>query len=193
MLETKQVFSRDESLPEVNPHAINSARTARKTKPRFPLLLWCSSKRVFLTVSVLAVVAIAVGLGVRFGFVDKGAQSKDPMYSFRFFMCTCYLHPRCADSTFASRPTISSPVPHGILNDTSIAAMSMSDGDRHIFFQDSTGTIRQAIYTVTTNQWASPLSLVVATDAKNNTPLAPVVDPMDNVIIELLTFQCILY
>ena len=39
-------------------------------------------------------------------------------------------------------------------------------------FQENTGNIREALYTASTKQWTSDINNIVATNAKNNTPLA---------------------
>ena len=70
---------------------------------------------------------------------------------------------------------------HRILADTSIAALSTSTGDRHIFFQDCSGTVRQAIFVTSKAQWLSSLAMIVATDAKNHTPIAALVGLSDDV------------
>lgn len=60
-------------------------------------------------------------------------------------------------------------------------ATSSSNGGRHTVVQDYTGTVQQAIYTASTGQWAPPLSLSITTDAKNYTPLALLIDTIDEV------------
>lgn len=39
-------------------------------------------------------------------------------------------------------------------------------------YQENTGNIREALYTASTKQWTSDINNIVATNAKNNTPLA---------------------
>ena len=57
-----------------------------------------------------------------------------------------------------------------ILNDTSLAATSDANGNRYLFFQDSTGHIRGAART--DNEWTTSLNLGINSNAKNYTPLA---------------------
>ena len=59
-----------------------------------------------------------------------------------------------------------------ILNDTSLAALILANGDRHLFFQDNTGLIRRAVRTASNNQWSTSPTLSVDSNAKNHTPLA---------------------
>lgn len=86
-------------------------------------------------------------------------------------------------------PRISSPpasnityTPQYILNDTSLAAVSLSNGDRHLFFQDNTGLIRRAVRVESNGQWtttpnlnasADPSSEVIS-NPKRNTPLTAI-------------------
>ena len=70
------------------------------------------------------------------------------------------------------------PAAEYILNDTSLAALILSNGDRQLFFQDITGLIRRAVRTVSNGQWNTSPSLNISTDPsegvpapKNNTPL----------------------
>ena len=61
-----------------------------------------------------------------------------------------------------------------ILNDTYLAAVSLVNGDRQLFFQDSTGLIRRAIRTASTNQWSTNVNQNVSLNSnpKSHTPLA---------------------
>ena len=59
-----------------------------------------------------------------------------------------------------------------ILNDTSLAIVILSNGDRRLFFQDLSGSIRQAFYSPATQQWRADVGYVVASNARNHTPIA---------------------
>ena len=65
---------------------------------------------------------------------------------------------------------------HAILGDTSIAAVTLSNGDRRIFFQERSGIIRQAKYSASAKVWVAETTtnFQVADDARNNTPLAAI-------------------
>lgn len=63
------------------------------------------------------------------------------------------------------------PAAQFILNDTSLAALSLSNGDRQLFFQDNTGRIRRAIRTESNNQWSTSPYLNLSSNPKNYTPL----------------------
>ena len=69
-----------------------------------------------------------------------------------------------------------------ILDDTSLAALSLPNGDRQLFFQDSTGLIRRAVRTASNSQWSTSPNLnaslnlgphpIVNSNPKKYTPLA---------------------
>lgn len=71
---------------------------------------------------------------------------------------------------FRSPPT--PPILQHILNDTSLTALSFTNGDRQLFFQDNMGRIRRAVRTASNNQWITNLDLSIDSNAKNHTPLA---------------------
>ena len=50
--------------------------------------------------------------------------------------------------------------------------MALGDGDKRLLFQEGTGSIREALFTQSANTWSSDVNNVVATDARNSTPLA---------------------
>ena len=50
--------------------------------------------------------------------------------------------------------------------------VALGDGDKRLLFQEGTGNIREALFTQSANSWTSDINNVVATDARNNTPLA---------------------
>ena len=83
------------------------------------------------------------------------------------------------------------PVQHGALKDSSLAAYTLNDGSRSLVFQDSNGTVRQLIYTQGSSAWtANSAFAVIATDAKNSTPLAVAVVPQQ---IEDTTHVYVIY
>ena len=58
---------------------------------------------------------------------------------------------------------------------TSLAAATLSNGNRHVFFQEKSGAIRQAIYSRQAVLWQASTNAPLVVDAKNDTPLAAVV------------------
>ena len=77
-------------------------------------------------------------------------------------------------SPLTSHYNSSTPTTRFILDDTSLAAISSSDGNRYLFFQDPTGLIRSVVRT--NNQWSTTLNLAPGLNAKNYTPLAALAD-----------------
>lgn len=75
-------------------------------------------------------------------------------------------------SVGANTPPASTPAPHGLLNDTSVAVVALDKGDKRLFFQESSGSIREALYTSSTGQWVADANNVVASDARKATSLA---------------------
>ena len=67
---------------------------------------------------------------------------------------------------------------HGILDDSSFAAVTASGGARYVFFQDINGSLRQALYSPATFSWAADMDLIIpgSVDARNNTPLSATID-----------------
>ena len=57
------------------------------------------------------------------------------------------------------------------MNDTSVAIVASVTGDKHLLFQENSGSIRQALYDPSNKQWTSDVNNIVATNAKNNTPI----------------------
>ena len=75
-------------------------------------------------------------------------------------------------SPLTSNFNSSTPTTQFVLNDTSLAAISNSDGNRYLFFQDPTGFIRSVVRT--NNQWSTNLNVATGLNAKNYTPLAAI-------------------
>jgi hypothetical protein len=63
-------------------------------------------------------------------------------------------------------------VPNSLYINTSIAATTLFNGDRMIYFQDAAGFIREAQYNAAAKSWTASRASVVATDAKNGTALS---------------------
>ena len=110
---------------------------------------------------IILIVALSVGLGV--GLTKRSGNNDLVNLS-----STASLSPASPSSAPTAAPVV---LQHGILNDSSFAALATPNSDRYIFFQDLNGTIRYAIYAQSSSTWVTNIDLVVATDAKNNTPL----------------------
>ena len=92
-----------------------------------------------------------------------------------------------APSYPAPSPPAPSP-PNIILNDTSLAVLSLSNGDRHLFFQDNTGLIRRAVWIASNKQWntSSYLNATTNPNPKNFTPLAAVSYEIHDIGVQVL-------
>ncbi|KAL8917025.1 MAG: hypothetical protein Q9208_008200 [Pyrenodesmia sp. 3 TL-2023] len=66
---------------------------------------------------------------------------------------------------------------HGIVNNTSLSAMALRNGQRFVYFQEATGAFRRATFAATTKAWEGSTDSRLASSAKNNTPLAAIVYP----------------
>ncbi|KAL8741917.1 MAG: hypothetical protein Q9190_005527 [Brigantiaea leucoxantha] len=140
------------SPPEaVAPETIDERSEAPKADHKVPKIQYCGlSKRYWLAFTCLIVVsAIGIGVGVGVGLNERRQR--------------------------AARPSSSSaPSPMFILNDTSIATAIESNGDRHLLFQDPAGAIRQAIYSARLGRWINNLGVIVASNARNHSPLSAI-------------------
>ena len=77
--------------------------------------------------------------------------------------------------THRSTPTVAAHSSQkSILSDTSLAVVERGNGDRRLFFQEQSGTIRQGLYSASSQKWSADSDFIVASDARNNTPLAAV-------------------
>lgn len=62
------------------------------------------------------------------------------------------------------------PAQH-ILDDTSLAAVALANGDRQFFFQDNDGVIRRAIRTASNSKWSTSFYLNFSTLPESNPEL----------------------
>ena len=68
-----------------------------------------------------------------------------------------------------------SKLEHGLASNTSFSIVSTSDGNRHLFFQEQGGNIRQAFYNVSEASWSISAGYIVVTNAKYNANLGAVI------------------
>ena len=130
---------------------------------------------IVMALLVTAAIAVGVAIGVwrhREHSSDKSfpALNKSPPN----IRCDVGLDPVLFSaylcSPLTSHYNSSTPTTQYILDDTSLAAISSSDGNRYLFFQDPTGLIRTVVRT--NNQWSTNLNPATSLNAKNYTPLA---------------------
>lgn len=78
-------------------------------------------------------------------------------------------------STLA-RPSATDGVsPHKVRLNTSLAAVTLPDGNRHVYFQEAAGGLRRALYSSRSNQWQMSAGGFSVLGAKNDTPLSAAV------------------
>ena len=87
-------------------------------------------------------------------------------------------------SNSTSHSNSSTNIPHGAMNDTSFAAVTTSDGSRHIFFQDINGTLRHGAFSLANNLWLSDMDFLLPSPQvslpQNNTPITALYTPDPN-------------
>lgn len=147
------------------------------------------SKKATIVISVVIaaiIFAVAVGVGV-----GEGLNSRKTSKSTTSVLATTVTRtdtPRFVSRSLCYRnfiftqnlretPTVAPKlIERGIINDSSFAAIEPPEtpGDRHIFFQEETGNIREAVYSAQDKRWIADLGFVIALDAKNHTPIATV-------------------
>ena len=118
--------------------------------------------------AILLLIVLAIGLGVGLGVgLPKRRGSTVPQEPSETGPQDC---------TSSKERSINCPVPSlktGALNDTSIDAVTTSDGNRHVFFQNINGSIQHVIFS-TANQDSIPAADFILTPSppRNYTPLA---------------------
>ena len=155
----------DHSLPEVH---VNIGETTKERAPSYRILK-TTLKWPLMVIAAIIAVAISVGVGVGIWRHREHAPHKSSRCGVRADLISSLAH-------FYSPPAPQShtitPAAQFIFNDTSLAVLSLSNGERHLFFQDNTGRIRRAIYTESNNQWSTSPYLNLRPQPKNYTPLA---------------------
>ena len=161
------------SLPEVNGSTEKSSEVPIVQDAPKPTLKW-----LWLLMTLILVAAVAIGVGVGIWYTRR-SESSEVRYCllrcYTFPFTHSYSHPVASPSAPGS-PRARTPknpsTAQYILNDTSLAAVTLPNNDRHLYFQDSTGRIRYVIRTASTNQWNTSPDSSITASAKNHTPLA---------------------
>ncbi|KAL8786833.1 MAG: hypothetical protein Q9213_002570 [Squamulea squamosa] len=140
-------------------------------KPRTQLVSW------FL---LLAIVSIAIALGVGLGVGLKRSGTKDAsetptppasaIASHSSIATTSTAAPTSATSATHTDPMLQ----HGMLDNTSLAAVTFPNDNRHVYFQEKTGAFRRATYSSQAKLWQAASDPHLPPDVKNSTPLAAV-------------------
>ncbi|KAL8792432.1 MAG: hypothetical protein Q9195_004965 [Heterodermia aff. obscurata] len=163
----------DDAPPEALPISGESNSADSKSIPA-PSARRLSSRRVNIIIVIVmtVIMSLAVGTGAAIGLskVTKTASARYVGWV-----------PMFAEYENAEPMTLDSPTPvltdKRILDDTAMAALALPNGDRRLFFQDLSGAIRQAFYSAASRQWRADVQHIVASNAKNHTPIAVVTSP----------------
>ena len=129
--------------------------------------------------AVVAAVAIGVGVGIWHTRRISFSRSRwDLIINIRCHSLTPPVHrlPIHRFPTHQRRVNLpNTSTTQNILNETSLAAAILVNGDRKLYFQDDSGLIRYAVRTASTNQWDTSPHLNISSSgasAKYHTPLA---------------------
>ena len=126
-------------------------------------------KHVLIAILVFAVaIAIALGVGLGVGLKQREVASVPSSTT---------ISPSMVSVSPTSMPSATSaPTPkHGILNDSSITAVTTVEGNKHIFFQDINGSLRHTVFSQFAKSWADEADfLSTATTPQNHTPIAAI-------------------
>ncbi|KAG7004505.1 ToMV susceptible protein tm-1(GCR26) [Physcia stellaris] len=132
-----------------------------------------SSRMVIVITAIIAavIVGLAVGIGMGLGLKRQSASSN---------VSTMVPSAVASTSPSSSSPSTSPLTDKQILDDTSIAALALPNGDRRLFFQDLSGLIRQASHSSSSGEGRADTNYVVASNARTRTPIAAVNLPSRN-------------
>ena len=113
---------------------------------------------------------LAIGLGVGLGIGLRHDEASPPSGP------TTSTPTTPASLTISSPSTTSTPtLKSGILNDTSLAAVTSPDGNRHVFFQDFKGSLRHTVFDQAANSWTNePDNITTSSAPRLHTPLAAI-------------------
>ncbi|KAL8627660.1 hypothetical protein Q9189_006623 [Teloschistes chrysophthalmus] len=152
-----QVFF-DKSTPEAI--AVETSEDGVKSNGQ---ALAQKSRRKLLILFLMATASIAIGLsvGIAFGLNRRGKDNTDKT--------------AIPPSTLGA-PAQPSVELHGLMSNTPLTAITtIPDNDRHLYFQERTGSFRRAVYSAQASPWRTAMDDAhLPPDAKNDTLLASV-------------------
>ena len=114
------------------------------------------------TLTLLGVgVGAGLGVGLRHNEISFGSTPTAPTV------------PRGSTTVGSAVPT--STLKPAAINDTSLGAVTTLDGNRHIFYQDSSGSLRHIVYDASARAWSNEADLVLTESLpRNNTPVTAI-------------------
>lgn len=140
-------------------------------------------RRIIIALGIVMTLLIAATLGLGLGLglkqrskdkVDATATSQEeptavqtsrylPVFSAKLVEAD-FLYSATPISTDVSPSPTSELLQSGIRENSSIAALSLSNGDRQLFFQEKSGAIRQAIYSFKDKKWSADANFKLELD-----------------------------
>lgn len=158
-----QVFY-DSSPPEAVPINVPENVASPNTNDATTTLKPRRKRKILIIAIVVLAIALGLGLGLGLGLRQRGKPDANAT----------------ATVSTDSGPTVAATQrvkQHGIVNNTSLTAMALRNGQRFVYFQEATGAFRRATFAATTKAWEGSTDSRLASNAKNNTPLAGIVYP----------------
>ena len=172
-----EVFSAIQDSPESPVSSHHNTKAARK---------W-----PWMVVTLVVVAAIAVGAGIG-TWRHRERSSELPSSTIRCAPCKDSISSQAHTySPSVPQNHSSTPAPQYILNDTSLAALSLANGDRQLFFQDNSGVIQRAVRSASNGQWSTRLRLNITTSAKTQ-PQPKINTPLALIVYEVKSFNTVL-
>ncbi|KAL9593956.1 MAG: hypothetical protein Q9219_007294 [cf. Caloplaca sp. 3 TL-2023] len=169
-------FTHTESFPYSKEPPSSVAVSVQRTFPEKEDTIGDESKRPSrrtLVITVICIVAVVIGVAIGIGVgvgLKRGKTTGGP---------STVITDTSTTGAALSSQTLSpfTMTPKAIMNDTSLAAVELANGDRRLFFQEASGLIRQVTFSSSSRQWIADPGYVVASDAKNHTPIAAITTP----------------
>ena len=123
----------------------------------------------------LILIAIALGVGLGIGLRRRESSTSDAGTSPDAIPTSMVASSSVSSVLSMIASPTSSPSKNGILDDTSLAAVTTFDGNRHVFFQDTNGSIRHTLYAQSAGSWTTAPDLVATfSPPRNNTPISAI-------------------
>ena len=112
------------------------------------------------TFTLIGVLALSLGCGLGIGLRSDLTST----------------NPTGTPTTVPTPTTTAVPPPiqptNGALNDTSLSAIQLANGDRHLFFQDINSTLRHAVFSKAFNKWLDSVDFIIPErPPRSHTPL----------------------
>ncbi|KAL8740943.1 MAG: hypothetical protein Q9190_006404 [Brigantiaea leucoxantha] len=147
-----------EAVPQLEGAGVDDVNDSTKQSKSRKL----SARAVLLGVLIfVGLAAVAIGVGVGLTRKHQAPEPTPTVYVPRLTVT------RTQPPNFTPRSTI--------LKDSSFTALSFPNRDRRVFFQDPSGSIRQAFYVAATQEWTTVSSAnLVTSNARRYTPMSAI-------------------